>query len=261
MRLIHFASPYRYNHLIKWDNGLHTNRSFETIDMDELEQRLTALITEVRQHSPNSRKRRLAMNRLLLEIQQHPKLLRSGHQNYPAALNQTLERVSLNISKFEPFSASVSESLIKWVNVYLYYRIRDLYSPEPNTSLSLDIPIVEDTGNITLLDTVAAPTLSGLDGLIESSQRETSQRIGLQLEIYIAQDPEEKLKNSSPRSCPECNCQLLSQRFLLKDPPDKCAYLARELGIPYTTVNSHWKRKCEPILQKIAQDLGYKQEQ
>jgi len=229
--------------------------------MDDLDVRLTAIITEVRQHPANSRKWRYAMNRLLLEIQQLPGLATSSHPIYPAALNRTLEYVSLNLAKFDLNSPSVSESFVKWINGYLRWRIKDLYSPNKDAPLSLDAPIAADVGDITLLDVVADFTLSGLDGIIESSQRETTQRIGLELEIYIDRDPEGKLQNSYPRSSPECNCQLLSQRFVLKNPPDKFTDLAREFDIPYTTVNSHWKRKCEPLLQEIAKHLGYQQEQ
>jgi len=229
--------------------------------MDDLDQRLTALITQVRQHPPKSRQWRFAINRLLMEIQQLPKLAKSSHPDYRTALNLTLEWVSHNISKFEPYSDSVAESLMKWVNGYLRWRIQDLYSPDKDAPLSLDAPIACDFGEITRLDNLPNLTLSGLDGFIENSQRETTQRIGLELELYIEQDPEGQLKNSYLSSSPQCNCQFLSQKRVLKEPPDKFADIARELSIPYSTVNSHWKRKCEPILQKIAEDLGYKQEQ
>ncbi|MDZ8052454.1 MAG: hypothetical protein RMX63_13435 [Aulosira sp. ZfuCHP01] len=229
--------------------------------MDDLEQQLIGLITQIRQHVPKSLQWRLAMNRLLLEIQQFPGLRKSSHPDYPEALNLTFKWISNNISEFEPNSDSVAESLVRWVNSYLRWRIQDLYSPDKNAPLSLDAPIASDFGEITLLDKLPNSTLSGLDSLIENSQRENNQRIGLKLEHYIEQDPEAKLKNSYPRSCVECNCQLLSQRLILKEPPDKVAEIARELSLPYTTVNSHWKRNCKPMLQKIAEDLGYKQEQ
>jgi transcriptional antiterminator len=96
--------------------------------------------------------------------------------------------------------------------------------------------------------------------MIENAQKETTQRIGLELELYIEQDPEGKLKNSYPRSYPECNCQFLILRLVLKEPPDKFKDLAEELKVNYNTLTSHWYRKCEPSLQEIAVTLGYKQE-
>ncbi|MEG4596757.1 hypothetical protein QUB00_33850 [Microcoleus sp. F8_C2] len=228
--------------------------------MDDLDGRLSALIAEVRQNPANSRKWRTAMHKLLLEIQQLPRLKKSAHQDYPEALNRTFEWVSREIAKFEPRQSSVSKSLVNWINGYLGWRIQDLYSPDKDAPLSLDAPLAADIGETTRLELLPDFTLSGLDGMIENAQKETTQRIGLQLELYIEQDPEGKLKNSSPRSDPECNCQFLSKRRVLKDPPDKFQDLAEELNVKYTTLNSHWKRKCEPLLQEIAGNLGYGQE-
>jgi len=228
--------------------------------MDDLDGRLSALIAEIRQNPANSRKWRTAMNKLLLEIQQLPGLKKSVHQDYPEALNRTFEWVSRDIAKFEPRQSSVSTSLVNWINGYLGWRIKDLHSPDKDAPISLDAPLAVDAGETTRLELLSDFTLSGLDGMIENAQKETTQRIGLELELYIEQDPEGKLKNSYPRSSPECNCQFLSLRRVLKDPPDKFQDLAEELKVKYPTLNSHWKRKCEPSLQEIARTLGYKQE-
>jgi hypothetical protein len=96
--------------------------------------------------------------------------------------------------------------------------------------------------------------------MIENAQKETTQRIGLELELYIEQDPEGKLKNSYPRSHPQCNCQFLSMRRVLKEHHDTFKDLAEELNVKLPTLTSHWYRKCEPSLQEIARTLGYKQE-
>ncbi|MEG4535508.1 hypothetical protein [Microcoleus sp. D2_18a_D3] len=228
--------------------------------MDDLDGRLSALIAEVRHNPANSRKWRSAMHKLLWEIQQLPGLKKSAHQNYPEALNLTLAWVSRDIAKFEPRSPSVSKSFVNWINGTLRRRIQDLYSPDKDAPISLDAPIAADIGKTTRLELLPDFPLSGLDGMIESVQKETTQRIGLQLELYIEQDPEGKLRNSYPRSNPECNCQFLSMRRVLKEPPDKFRDLAKELKVNYTTLNSHWNRKCEPSLQEIARTLGYKQE-
>lgn len=229
--------------------------------MDDLDRRLSALIAEVRHNPANSRKWRLAINNLLLEIQQLPGLKKSTHQDYPEAFNRTLKWVSCEIATFEPRPPSVSKSLVNWINGHLKWRIKELYYPDKDAPISLDAPIAVDAGETTRLELLPAPTLSGLDGMIESAQKETTQRIGLELELYIESDPEGKLKDSYPRSYPECNCQFLSKRRVLTEPPDKFQDLAKELNVKYTTLNSHWKRKCEPSLQEIARTLGYKQEQ
>jgi hypothetical protein len=228
--------------------------------MDDLDGRLSALIAEVRHNPANSRKWRTAMHKLLREIQQLPGLKKSSHQDYPEALNRTFRWVSDEIANFELRQSSVSKSFVNWINGYLGWRIQDLYSPDKDAPISLDAPIAVDAGETTRLELLPDFTLSGLEGMIENAQKETTQRIGLQLELYIEQDPEGKLKNSCPGSYPTCNCQFLSKRRLLQDPPDTFRDLANELNVKYTTLNSHWKRKCEPLLQEIALTIGYKQE-
>ncbi|MDF0555667.1 hypothetical protein [Kamptonema sp. UHCC 0994] len=230
--------------------------------MDDLDGRLSVLIAEIRQNPANSRKWRTAINKLLLQIQQLPGLKKSAHQNYPQALNLTLQWVSREIANFEPRPPSVSTSFVNWINGHLKWRIKDLdvVDKKAPITISLDAPIATDVGETTRLDLLPDLTLGGLDGMIESAQKETTQRIGVELERYIEQDPEQKLRNSYPRSHPKCNCQFLSMRRLLKDPPDRFQALANELNVNYTTLNSHWGRKCEPLLQEIARSLGYKQE-
>lgn len=228
--------------------------------MDDLDERLSTLIAEIRQNPAKSRKGRTTRDKLLREIQQLPGLKKSVHQDYPEALNRTFEWVSREIAKFEPRQSSVSKSLVNWINGYLGWRIQDLYSPDKDAPISLEAPIAADIGETTRLELLPDFTLSGLDGMIESAQKETIQRIGRELELYIEEDPEGKLRNSYPRSNPECNCQFLSMRRVLKEPPDKFRDLATELKVNYTTLNSHWKRNCELLLQKKAITLGYKQE-
>src|SRR4028119_89342 len=168
--------------------------------MDDLDRRLSALIAEVRHNPANSRKWRTAMNKLLLQIQQLPGVKKSNHPNYPEALNRTFEWVSREIANFEPRSPSVSKSFVNWINGYLGWRIKDLYSPDQDAPISLDAPTAVDAGETTRLELLPDFTLSGLDGMIESAQKETTQRIGLKLELYIEQDPEGKLRNSYPGS-------------------------------------------------------------
>ena len=120
--------------------------------MDDLDGRLSALIAEVRHNPANSRKWRTAMHKLLREIQQLPGLKKSVHQNYPAALNLTLEWVSREIAQFEPRQSSVSKSLVNWINGYLVWRIKDLYSPDQVAPISLDAPLAVDAGETTRLE-------------------------------------------------------------------------------------------------------------
>lgn len=244
--------------------------------MDEQDERLRQLITTVCQHPDASPEWRRATNRLLIVVQGLPEFRKYSRIDCPDylldALNRTWEWFSRNIRNFEPRTSSIREDLVRWINSYLYWRVRDLASANSLSKHSLDETIkdsdgVESTTKLELLSEQGqmlggrfnTPTLSGLDAHIEQLQRQSEQRLVLNLELYIEQDSEGKLRSCYPRKHPECNCQLLSQRLLsiFKDPPDKLADIAREFNINYQTLVSHWKQKGIPLLQAIAIELGY----
>jgi hypothetical protein len=231
-----------------------------------MDERLRQLIEAACQHPTGSLKRRRAMHRLLLELQRLPGLRTSSHPDYLQALNQTWEWIGRNICRdFQPRSESIQKSLVHWINGYLYWRIKDLPFSEASNTISLDAPIGNEEGT-PLLEQLSetglqSPTLTGLDGHIERLQKEKIQRLGLSLERYIQQDPQQKLRNCYPRAYPNCNCQLLSQRRFLNDPPDTFFYIAKELDMPFRQLTNHWYGRCKPLLQVIAQDLGYRPEE
>lgn len=235
--------------------------------MDEQDERLRQLIAAVFQHPDTSPEWRKAMHRLLIELQELPEFKRYSRPDCPEslldALNRTWEWLSRNIRNFRPRTSSIREDLVKWVNGYLYWRLKDLV-PNPSSDFSLDTPIGNTPEEITFLDLqsetgIGIPTLSGLDGYIKQIQQEELQRIGQEIERYIDQDSEGKLRKCHPRNRPDCNCQLLSQRLLIasKDRPERLADIARELNIEYQTIVWHWKNKALPLLQAIAIELGY----
>lgn len=233
--------------------------------MDEQDERLRQLITTVCQHPDGSQEWRRSMSRLLIVVQGLPEFRKYSRPDCPDylldSLNRTWEWLSRNIKNFEPRTSSIREDLVKWIKGYLYWRIRDLAVPNSLAEYSLDEITKDSEGveNTTKLEQLSNLTLSGLEAHIEQLQRQSQQRLVLKLEHYIEQDPNRKLRNCYPRKHPECNCQLLSQRLLsiFKDPPDKLADLAEEFNINYQTLTSHWKRKGIPLLQKIANELGY----
>lgn len=229
--------------------------------MCERDERLRQLIEAVRQHPKTSLHWRKAMNQLLMEIQQLPGLTRSAHPDYVEALDDTLMRLVEEIGEFEPRnSSSLEKSLVAWINgkLRLRYQVKDLYARQ--SPLSLDVP-VGNRGGETFAEKLPAQgscTLWELAAEIEQEQRRlNNKRIGIKLKHYIEKDPEQKLRSCHPRAHPECNCQLLSQRLLLKYPPDKLVDIARDLNINYHTMNWHWKNKGLPLLQAIAKKLGY----
>lgn len=214
-----------------------------------------------------SAKRRRDVNRLLVELQQLPGLRKSSHPLYLEALDLTWEWVSRNICAFEPKPhLPIQESLVRWINSYLYWRIKDLSIKEASQhsrEFSLDVCINEGSENpLTLLEQLSdtgfeTPTLSGIDGYIEKLKNQKIQETLAKLERSVEEDPEQIFQNCHPRQHPNCNCQFLCQRLLFKNPPEKLAHISKELGINYHALISHWKRKCLPLLQQKLEDLGY----
>ncbi len=226
-----------------------------------VDQQVKELIEQVCQFERTSPQGRKALTRLLIFIQQHPDLYRSTHSDYTEALNRTLEWMCKNIQSFELRSASVEQSLIRWVNGYLKWRVRDLYGPDTyskNIVDSLDRRVINDKGESTTMMNlfVDQKTLIGIEGWIEGIQKERRVSIGDAVWEYIEQDPENLLKSCYPKKQPECHCQILAMRLLLEQPPQKISQIARDYNISNQTLYSHWKRKCLPLLQTICDHIS-----
>lgn len=231
--------------------------------MDE-DERLRQLIATVCERPKGSREWHKALNQLLSDIQNLPKLERSNHPEYPEVVNDTLLLVGEKIQEFQPSSSSsISNSLAAWINYKLrhYYRVRELYQNAPTNSISIDHQTSTEVGSRDLAKSLSDPYPSTIweleDEIQQWQQQQTIESIGKNVWQYIEQDPEGKLRNCHPRKCPECNCQLLSQRLLLKNPPDKLADIVREYGVNDQTLRSHWRLKGIPLLQEIATELKY----
>jgi hypothetical protein len=248
--------------------------------MNDRDEQLRRLIEAVQHHSPGSVAWRKALNRLIIEIQQLPGLARSTHPDYGEAWNDVMMRLGNEIQTFEPTQASLTQSLTTWINLKLRlkYAVRELHSPdgsttEPKTAktafkqqsqkqpLSLDAPVGTE-GSSSFVDQLPDPnpaTLWELEEAIQQAQEQQQRtQIGTQLTHYINTDPENRLKTCHPQAHPDCHCQMLSQRLLLKQPPDRLAAIAREFNINYHTLNWHWKHRGLPLLQAIAQEIAQK---
>ncbi|NEP10772.1 MAG: hypothetical protein F6K14_11260 [Symploca sp. SIO2C1] len=219
----------------------------------------------------NSSDRRLAVNLLLIKLQRLPGLLTNSHPYYLEALDKTWEWVSKSICNFKQRPhLSLQESLVKWINSYLYWRIRDLslrQNCQDSEVKSLDSPSDPSGENTsTLLEQVwetnlVPPKVTGLDAYLEANRRRRIQEIFEKFEDYVAQDPEGILRNCHPRNCPQCHCQLLCQKLLFQAPRAKISQLGRDLGVNHQTIRYHWPTKCLPLLQGILESLGYGQDE
>jgi hypothetical protein len=174
-------------------------------------------------------------------------LIKDKHPDYPEALNKTWKWVSENLNKFQPSSPSFSHSLQRWINGYLYWRIKDLYTS------------VSDWEEFSERDFVA-PTLIGLDALEKSEEEKQLNLVLEEIRRYVESDPDCILRNFHPRGHPECNCQLLIKRLIFQNPPDTLANIAKEFAINYQNVNTRWqhtkRQNCRQMLKEIAHKIA-----
>jgi hypothetical protein len=220
--------------------------------------------------------RQKALSRLLLHIQRSPGLWRDPHQDYAYALNRTLEWACQNICTFEPAGHSVQESLIRWVNGYLKWRVHDLKGNKPLGSnddrtgqdyrailklgfavpIELDKVISEGQGSQTSQGSLTADPKSFnttlLDQLIEQSQQQYRQQISEQIRAYLKTDPHEVLRACHPRRNADCHCQELVLRMHLSSPGETLRAIAKQFGVNEQALYSHWRYKCIPLMQLVA---------
>lgn len=228
--------------------------------MDD-ENLLRELLKQATQPNLSDRNRRLALNRLLYHVMQLPGLIQSTHPDYTFAFNRTLEWFCQHLHEFEPRFPSWEKSLVAWLNGYLRWRIGDLYRRDwrqLKKQVSLDAPTCFDINPTTYLEQLSEtkPSLSVLEHYIEAGQiRERYERVH-SFRKYLEADPDKIFRQCHPRKAPHCNCQVLAKRLLLKEPSARLSTLARVYNVNYQTLNSHWKKKCLPLLQEAAQRQG-----
>jgi hypothetical protein len=220
--------------------------------MNEL---LKDLIAKIHQYENGTPQKQMALNQLLILIEQLPGIYRSSHQDYAEAYNRTLEWVCKNIDRFESCSSSIENDFVSWINGYLKWRIRDLYTPDRKFDF-INIQRSDDS-YLEAIENLPDPrfSLSLLDRQIAEMQAIEQQRQGEVVKQYIEQDLERILTDCHLRKCPECHCQFLAMQLLLSDPPKKISDLSRELNLNNQTLYSHWRQKCLPLLQEIARRL------
>jgi hypothetical protein len=99
--------------------------------------------------------------------------------------------------------------------------------------------------------------LNTLNEHIQLLQQQEHQKIATQIEAWIESDPAQQLQACYPRDQQHVNCQILSHKLIVEDPPESLTKISKDLNIPYQTLVAHWKRRCIPLLQNQAKFLGY----
>jgi hypothetical protein len=228
---------------------------------DQAYNKCDSLLAAVLQAPPHSQIRARAFSNLIRYLQHLPGIKKVAHQDYALALNQTWEWLNREIDRFQCSRNSSSEQdLVRWINGYLKWRIRDLYFPQTTDPPTFSLDASRIDTDETYLNLLADNGFIGvklcvLDQNIADLQKQETQEIAQQIEAWIMTDPDRELQKCHLKNHPQCHCQLLSQRLLMEDPPDKLTKIAQDLNIPYQTLVSHWKRNCLTLLRTKATNL------
>jgi DNA-directed RNA polymerase specialized sigma24 family protein len=211
--------------------------------MTGLDEQLRQLTAETCKHSPTSVERRQGFTQIIRLIQKSGKLWHESTLDYEDAWQNTMTFLYLNLceattaAQYDPARASI----ITWLNVYLKGRLKDYYRKQQQRQyryISIDIPLFE---NINLIDTLEAP--ADIPPMLEEVRH------------WAQTDATGELANTHIRGRPDITCQLL---ILSRLPPEtQWQELARELGVPLSTLNNFYERKCRKILRNFARSQGY----
>jgi len=212
------------------------------MDENQLDTELIRLFETICQSPANSPEKAKALNRFIILCQKNLSLIQDQHLDYPEALNKTWKWVSENLNKFQSSSPSFSYSLQRWINGYLYWRIKDLYGVNGPPSVSIE------------------QLVSELDALEKSEEEKQLNLVLEEIRRHVEADPDCILRKFHPRGHPECNCQLLIKRLIFQNPPDTLANIAKEFDINYQNVNTRWqhtkRQNCRQMLKEIAHKIA-----
>ncbi|MEM6401624.1 MAG: hypothetical protein AAF757_15540, partial [Cyanobacteria bacterium P01_D01_bin.116] len=175
-----------------------------------MDEQLQQLIEEVCRYEEGTPQRQKALNKLLLIVQRLPGIRKDGHQDYLEALNKTWEWFCRSIDKFDKLKVGSDESLqinlVRWINGYLKWRIKDLYAPDSNYTISLDQSISNDEGSkVTRLDILADSQSEGislnlLDIKIAEIQKRDRRTWGERIIQFIEEDAKRELRHRCIRN-------------------------------------------------------------
>jgi DNA-directed RNA polymerase specialized sigma24 family protein len=199
---------------------------------------LAKLIAETCQHPPGSLKRQLGLERIVRLIIQSGRLWTENAPYYEDALQQTWLYFCRNLCEAtttkEPYDPQRS-NIFTWLDRYLKGRLKDMYLKNRNEQ----IIHVENPEEIIL--TIPAP--------VNTIPLED------QIRAWAEADATGELVATHIANRPELNCQLLILRRL--PPKSQWEELAAEFNISMSTLNSFYRRKCIPHLQRnFEPDLG-----
>lgn len=201
---------------------------------DLFNQRLRHLVKEAQSHKPMTKRRQLALERLIREVQNSSEFYRPPSRGLsPAAYHEIAEearselwfQICRGINNYQPQKGEV----IAWINEHFRWRFKDAVTAWKQKKY-VDVDLDPET----VMQTTETPSL--ID----------------QLRDLIAEDPDGSLRQAHITDHPEANFQALAKRWLNGQSWEQ---MAAELGIKSVTLRQFYRRQLKKFVQKLREDL------
>lgn len=210
--------------------------------MENISKTLAKLVQEACEYPPGNRERQKRLTQIIRLV--NKKLWKENTVYYEDALQETWVYFCQNVCEgktakpYDPEQATV----VTWLNNYLKWRLKDGFIKREKQRQQL-APVKIDQNNQSFDPVANLPANPDVPPLLE------------EIEAWVLQDPEHKLRQIYLDKHPEITCQLLILSRLPPETPWKT--LAEQYGISAGTLSSFYQRKCKPLLRDFSKSQGY----
>ncbi|MCP6759532.1 MAG: sigma-70 family RNA polymerase sigma factor [Fischerella sp. CENA71] len=213
--------------------------------MDEFKAQILQLVQDACQHPRGSLERKRKLNKIIYLIQKSGKLSPTiAVSDAEEALQQTWIYFCQNLCEATTAKEAYNPNkgcVTCWLNIYLKYRLKDIYRSRQETRIKTISPVIGENGEeIDPVSLIPAPPEPS--PLIKDIQEWLTTEAKKLQRIHISDRP-------------DINCQvLIERRFILeiawKD-------ISQDFDVSITTVSGFYQRKCLPILEEFCKSQGY----
>jgi hypothetical protein len=210
--------------------------------MENISKTLAQLVQEACEYPPGNRERQKRLTQIIRLV--NKKLWKENTVYYEDALQETWVYFCKNVCEgktakpYDPEQATV----VTWLNNYLKWRLKDSFIKRAKQKQQL-AHVQVDKNNQSIDPVANLPANPDVPPLLE------------EIEAWVLQDPEHKLRQIYLDKHPEITCQLLILSRLPPETPWKT--LAEQYGISAGTLSSFYQRKCKPLLRDFSKSQGY----
>lgn len=210
--------------------------------MEKISENLTWLVQEACKYPPGHRQRQKLLTQIIRLVNR--KLWRENTAYYEDALQETWIYFCQNICERKTAKQydSNKASIITWLNNYLRWRLKDGYIQTAKQK-KYRVSIRVDNNNKIIDPVDSLPAKPDAVAILQ------------EIEEWVINDPEQKLRHTNLAQHPQITCQLLILKRLPPETPWKS--LAEEHGISAGTLSSFYQRKCKPLLREFSKSQGY----